>query len=113
MLLVIGVLTFYGRELIARDLTFWSVVLYVVFGAFFVAVLASEGWGPIAEAIAGGEIVEGWWRSGFKYAMYNLAVAPLLLYVTRSFETRGEAMTSGAVAGAIAIIPAFMFHTVF
>lgn len=113
MLLVIGVLTFYGRELIAKVLTFWSLVLYIVFAAFFVAVLGSAGWEPIAEAVAGGEIVGGWLQSGFKYALYNLAVAPLLLYVTRSFETRGEAMTSGAAAGAIAIVPAFMFHTAF
>ena len=112
MLLVIGVLTFYGRELIAKVLTFWSLVLYIAFGTFFVAVLGS-GWEQIADAFAGGEVVAGWWRSGFTYAMYNLAVAPLLLYVTRGFETRAQALTSGVVAGAIAMVPAVMFHISF
>jgi uncharacterized membrane protein YkvI len=112
MLLVIGVLTFYGRELIARVLTFWSFVLYAVFAVFFIAVLSS-GWEPVSGAFAEGEVVQGWWRSGFQYAMYNLAVAPLLLYVARSFETRGETLKSGVVAGAIAIVPAFLFHIAF
>ena len=108
MLAVVGTLTFYGRNVIAKVLTFWSFILYVVFFTFFVSVLTNE-WADIAEEINRGEIVSGWWRSGFKYAMYNLASAPLLLYVARGFEKRAEALRSGVIAGAIAIVPALIF----
>ena len=104
MLVVVGTLTFYGRNVIAKVLTFWSFILYVVFFTFFISVVSSE-WTQIVEEINRAEIISGWWRSGFKYAMYNLASAPLLLYVARGFERRAEALRSGVIAGAIAIVP--------
>ena len=112
MLVVVGTLTFYGRNVIAKVLTFWSFILYVVFFTFFVSVFSSE-WTQIVEEINRAEIISGWWRSGFKYAMYNLASAPLLLYVARGFERRAEALRSGVIAGAIAIVPALIFQIVF
>lgn len=112
MLSVVGTLTFFGRELIAKVLTFWSFFLYAVIFAFFFSVLKTD-LAPIVEAFNRSEVVDGWWRSGFKYALYNLAAAPLLLYVARGFETRAEAMQSGIIAGAIAILPAFIFQIVF
>lgn len=112
MLAVVGVLTFYGREVIARALTYWSFFLYAVFVAFFISVL-NDDWTPIVNALERAELVEGWLRSGFKYGLYNLSTAPLLLYVTRGFETRGEALRSGVTAGAIAMIPALIFQIAF
>jgi uncharacterized membrane protein YkvI len=112
MLAVIGVLTFYGRGVIAKVLTFWSFFLYAVFIAFLISVFRND-WTPIAEAFNRAEIVSGWWRSGLKYALYNLAVAPLLLYVVRGFESRAEALRSGVIAGAIAIVPALVFQIAF
>ena len=100
MLAVVGTLTFYGRNVIAKALTFWSFVLYVVFFAFFISVFSSE-WTQIAAEINRAEIISGWWRSGFKYAMYNLASAPLLLYVARGFERRAEALRSGVIAAGL------------
>lgn len=109
MLAVVGVLTFFGREIIARVLTFWSLFLYAVFIAFFIQVFNND-WTPIADALQRAEIVNGWSWSGFKYALYNLAAAPLLLYTARSFSNRGETLRSGAVAAVIAILPALIFH---
>lgn len=112
LLAVVGLLAFFGRDLIARVLTYWSFFLYAVFLTFFVLVL-SRDWAPISEALGHAEVLEGWWRSGFKYALYNIAAAPLLLYVARVFETRGEAMRSGVIAGAIAMLPAVVFQVAF
>jgi uncharacterized membrane protein YkvI len=112
LLAVVGLLTFFGRELIARVLTFWSFFLYAVFITFFILVF-SRDWAPISEAMGHAEILDGWWRSGFKYALYNIAAAPLLLYVARVFETRAEAMRSGVIAGAIAMLPALVFQVTF
>jgi len=112
LLAVVGLLTFFGRDLIAQVLTYWSFFLYAVFLTFFVLVL-SRDWAPISEALGHAEVLDGWWRSGFKYALYNIAAAPLLLYVARVFETRGEAMRSGVIGGAIAMLPAVVFQVTF
>jgi len=112
MLVVVGVLTFFGRDVIARVLTFWSFFLYAVFFTFFITVF-SNNWAPIGEAVRHAQIIDGWWQSGFRYALYNIAAAPLLLYVARVFETRKEAIGSGVIAGAIAMTPALVFQVAF
>ena len=112
MLGAIGVLTFHGRELIEKALTLWSFFLYAVFIAFFVAVFSDDDV-SLAASFGVAETRDGWLASGFKYALYNLAIAPLLLYVTRGFRTRGQALRSGVVAAAIAIAPAALFHLAF
>lgn len=112
LLLVVGLLTFFGRDLVARVLTFWSFFLYAVFIAFFVLVFNRDG-AAISAALGHAEVLDGWWRSGLKYALYNIAAAPLLLYVARVFETRREAMRSGVIAGAIAMLPALVFQVTF
>lgn len=112
MLGVIGTLAFYGEKLIKWVLTFWSFFLYAVVLAFFVAVFSQDS-APMADLFQEAEIRSGWLWSGIKYAMYNVAVVPLLLYVAREFETRGEAVRSGIVAGAVAMAPALAFQLAF
>lgn len=112
MLAVIGVLTFYGRDVVEKALTFWSAFLYIVFIAFFVMIFRGQG-DAIAMEFSMAEIESGWAVSGFKYAMYNLATVPLLLYVARDFETRRETLTSGVAGAAIALVPAMIFHIAF
>jgi len=112
MLVVVGVLTFFGRDVIAKVLTFWSFFLYAVFFTFFITVFSND-WAPISTAMAQAEVLDGWWQSGFRYALYNIAAAPLLLYVARVFETRKEAVGSGIIAAAIAMLPAVVFQFAF
>lgn len=112
MLLVVGVLTFYGRNLVTAALTFWSFFLYAVFLAFLIMVFGSDRF-SFGDAFDTADIIGGWWRSGLQYAAYNLAVIPLLLYVARDFKTRKEAICSGAAAGTIALVPALMFQLAF
>lgn len=112
MLLIIGALTFFGRDVIAKVLTFWSFFLYAIFLSFFIIVFNQE-WPAIKTAFEHAEVLPGWWQSGFKYALYNMAIAPLLLYVAREFTSRKEALTSGVVAAAIAMFPALIFQVAF
>jgi len=112
MLLVVGVLTFFGRTLITAALTFWSFFLYAVFLVFLVAVFNSDSF-SIGNAFNTTDVVSGWWWSGLQYAAYNLAAIPLLLYVARNFETRNEAIFSGVAASVIALTPAFIFQIAF
>lgn len=112
MLAVIGILTFYGREVIEKALTFWSVFLYAVFIAFFILIFRGEG-DAIRAELASAQAEPGWAVSGFKYALYNLATVPLLLYVARDFETRRETFVSGVIGALIALLPAVVFHIAF
>ncbi|MGB5346261.1 MAG: hypothetical protein WBN23_08855 [Woeseia sp.] len=112
MLIVIAGLTFYGRELIEKVLTFWSLFLYIVFIAFFIMVFRERG-DAIVTQIAAADVGTGWLKSGFKYALYNLASVPLLLYVARDFTTRRQAVASGAIGALLALIPAVIFHFAF
>ncbi|MEQ8207917.1 MAG: hypothetical protein RIA65_17200 [Woeseia sp.] len=112
MLVTVGFLTYFGRDFIAKVLTLWSLFLYIVFIAIFYAVF-STSWSEISAKLAVLEMSAGWWQSGLKYAMYNLAVLPLLLFVARNFKSRKEAVCSGIVASAIAIVPACFFHLAF
>jgi len=112
MLAVIGLLTFHGREVVEKALTYWSLLLYGVFIAFFIVIFRRDG-EVILARIADGEVLAGWAVSGFKYALYNLGTVPLLLYVARDFETRRESMTSACIAAAIALVPAIIFHFAF
>lgn len=112
LLAIIGLLTFFGRDVIAKVLTFWSLFLYAVFVAFFVSVFNNDHI-QISAGLDLTEIADGWSWSGFKYALYNVAAAPLLLYVARGFEKRSEALCSGLIAGIIAIVPAVLFQIAF
>ncbi len=52
----------------------------------------------------------GWAVGGVRYAAYNLAIIPGLLFCVRHIETRREAISAGLLAGPIAIIPGFLFY---
>jgi uncharacterized membrane protein YkvI len=112
MLATVGALVFFGRELITRVLTVWSVVLYALFVAYFGAVLFRSG-GEVWAQLAVGDAAPGWAASGFVYAMYNVAVVPAILFSVRAIETRREAIGAGLAAAAICIAPALLFHVSF
>lgn len=115
MLLVfglIGVLEFFGREMVMRVLTFWSIVLYGVFAIFLVKIIGAIG-DDISMAFSTGSIESGWSISGFQYAMYNMTAAPIILYVARDFESKKQSIGAGIIGAVIAILPAIMFHVAF
>jgi len=109
---LVGGLEFMGREVVMRVLTFWSVVLYVVFATFLFLVFDAIG-DQMLEVFQSGEAQTGWAESGFKYAMYNMTGAPIILYVAREFTSRKHSIGAGVIAALIGIIPAIMFHLAF
>ena len=109
---IIGVLEFFGREAVMRVLTFWSLVLYAVFITFLVKVYGAIP-EDIASAFESASYGEGWAKSGFLYAMYNMTAAPIILYVARDFETSRQSICSGIIGAVIAILPAIIFHVAF
>lgn len=109
MLAAIGFLTFKGSRLIERFLSGWSIVLYLVYIAFFVVALLKFGPGiqqNLSEAVA----LPKWALGGFKYALYNMGVIPAVFFCLPHIETRKEAALAGLIGGLIGIFPGFLFY---
>lgn len=109
MLAAVGFLTFKGSGLIENVLSFWSVVLYLIYAVFFAAALFKFG-PAIKQNLTSGILYSGWIVGGLKYAFYNLATVAAVFFCLDHIETRKEAITSGLLAGVIGIIPALLFY---
>jgi uncharacterized membrane protein YkvI len=97
-----------GTTVIEKVMSFWSYVLYAVYLVFMILSFVKFG-GSIAHQFGTvKEINPGWALGGARYAFYNLGVIPLILFTTVDAKSRGEAIGSGLLAGAIGIIPAVM-----
>ncbi|MDR0720959.1 MAG: hypothetical protein LBF78_15120 [Treponema sp.] len=108
MILGVGYLVIAGTKTLIKVLSFWSYVLYAVYIVFMVLCVAKFGDKIAAQLGSLGEIKPGWIIGGGKYAFYNLACIPFLLYTVSDLESRSEAIWSGIIAAAIGIIPAIM-----
>ncbi|MDR0552329.1 MAG: hypothetical protein LBG72_10045 [Spirochaetaceae bacterium] len=97
-----------GTEMLKNVMSFWSYVLYAVYILFMVLVFVHFG-GAISEQLTViKEIKPGWLVGGASYAFYNLACVVFFLFVAKDFESRGEALASGLIAGVIGIVPGIM-----
>lgn len=109
MLAAIGFLTFKGGGLIEKFLSIWSIVLYLVYGAFFV--VACLKFGPeIQKNFSSAIALPRWALGGFKYALYNMGVIPAVLFCINHIETRKEALSAGLIGSLIGIFPGFLFY---
>lgn len=109
IMIAVGALVFYGTDLIERFLAGWSFLLYAVYLALVVWALIRFG-GEIRAGFAASSLGGPWVQGGVRYAAYNLAVIPAVLFTMRHIETRAEALWAGLLAGLIAIVPAFLFY---
>ncbi|MEQ8859482.1 MAG: hypothetical protein RIC56_12615 [Pseudomonadales bacterium] len=111
LLVAVVVLNFFGRDWVTRVLAGWSVFLYLVFGAYFVSVLASSG--PMRDGTFAWHLESAWAVSALQYALYNVAGIPVILYAARAIENGRQAVAAGVAGGLITMIPALMFHLSF
>ena len=109
VLVLVIALVYFGREAVEKVLTLWSIGMYVVFVAYFIQVM-DHGDVDVLQAVKNGAVEVGWLQGGVLYAMYNLAIAPVLLFSTRAISSRSEAITAGLVTGLAVMIPAVLFH---
>lgn len=112
MLILVGALAFFGRDVIANVLAVWTGVLYVLFIAYFVAAVSASGSASLAE-LGRLEAGSGWAVKGLQYALYNLFIVPVVLYSTRAIRSRREALLAATAAALICIVPAALFHFTF
>jgi len=109
MMAAIGFLVFRGSDAIEKFLTGWSVLLYIAYSILFVWSMSRFG-GAILSSFTSNPVMSGWVIGGIKYAAYNLAVIPAVLFSIRHHETRRESVSAGLLAGPIAMIPALLFY---
>ena len=109
MLAAVGFLTFKGSSLIESFLSSWSLLLYLIYGAFLIVALIKFG-SAIQTQFAEGIIQPGWAVGGFKYALYNLGIIPAVLFCLKHIKTRKEAVTAGLLGGVIGILPGLLFY---
>ena len=112
MLISVTVILFYGRELVTRLLTYWSLFLYVVFIGYLVLVFTNLS-DEIAKGFAESSNESGWAIRGLQYTGYNMTAIPIILYCAMAIQTRRQAITAGIVGSLIAMIPALMLHVSF
>lgn len=105
----VGWLVFAGSRVIERALAAWSLVLYATYVVFFVWSLRRSG-GVWSAGPGSGAGTGGWFVSGLRYAAYNLAAIPAVLFVIRHATSRRDALTAGILAGPIGIVPGFLFY---
>jgi len=106
----VGFLTFRGTSVIEWFMSRWSFVLYAAYIVFFTWAFVRFGGDIVANLSGFGEGSSGWVWAGVRYAAYNFAVIPPILFVVRHADTTRDATVAGLIAGPIAIIPALLFY---
>jgi uncharacterized membrane protein YkvI len=109
MLAAVGFLTFKGSGLIEKSFSVWSILIYVVYLSFLVVSVVRFG-ADIRVTLESAETLPGWALGGFKYGLYNMCVIPAILFCVRHIETRRQAVSAGAIAAVIGLLPAVLFY---
>lgn len=108
IMVAVGGLVFAGTSLIEGVMAGWSVVLYGTYFVLFAWCLVRFG-DQTAQAFGTPVDSSGWGSAGVRYAAYNVALIPPLLFTVRHLKSRGETLLAGALAGPIAMIPGLLF----
>ena len=109
MMLVVGFLVFRGSATIEGFLSFWSLILYVTYGAAFLWCFSKFG-KEMVEAFEASTLNLGSLKGGLEYAAYNIGLAPSVLFAVRHIKERREAVVAGLLTGPIGIFPAVLFY---
>lgn len=108
IMVAVGALVFAGTDLIEGVMAGWSVVLYGTYFVLFAWCFAAFGEATV-EAFETPVKGLGWGAAGIRYAAYNVALIPPLLFTVRRLKSRRETLLAGALAGPIAMIPGLLF----
>lgn len=109
LMVLTGVLTFYGSETIQRVLASWSALLYAVYITLFVLAYATFA-DRINDAYVSASVGGNWLSDGVRYAGYNLASFVAVLFCVKRLTRRRETIGAGFIAGAITVIPGLLFY---
>ncbi len=109
LMVLIGVLVFWGTKLIEKVLAGWSFVLYITYGVFVLFYLLEHG-GNLGAALSADTLDGAWVIGSVKYIGYSMSVVPIILFCVQHMQSRRDAIVSGLLSGPIAMLPAFLFY---
>jgi uncharacterized membrane protein YkvI len=104
---IVFVATF-GNTSVERLFKYVSFFLYGVYALFVILSLTTFG-DPVVANFALDVPTDGWITGGLTYAGYNVVGAVAILPVLRHLTSNRDAVVAGALAGPLAMIPAFLF----
>lgn len=104
----VGGVVFFGNATVEKILAALGLALYGVYVVFFFWCLFAFG-DRIAAQLSAGGLNSSWLGSGLRYAGYNMAVMPAVLFCVRSMQSRREAVVSGWLCGPLAMLPGLLF----
>jgi len=104
----VGALVFAGTRMIEGVMAGWSVVLYGAYLVLFFWCMGRFG-SQTLEAFGTPLEGHGWGGAGVRYAAYNVALIPPLLFSIKHLKSRSETVIAGALTGPIAMIPGLLF----
>lgn len=108
MIAATGALLPCGNAAIEKFLVASVSYLYLVYLVFVVWCVLAFG-DRIEANFAGTPVESGWFKAGVRYAGYNVAIIPAVLFCVRHFGRRREALAAGALAGPLAMLPGVVF----
>lgn len=108
--LMLGIALFvaFGNHSVEQLFKWVSFFLYGVYALFVVLALSAFG-DRITANFALDVPTDGWVLAGITYAGYNIVGAVVILPVLRHLTSNRDAVIAGALAGPLAMIPAFLF----
>jgi len=113
IMIAVGAIVLGGSDILERIMAGWSIVLYAAYIVLFLWCFRRFGdqiigafQGPVEPAAGSG----GWGVAGIRYAAYNIALIPPLLFPIRHLRSGKETLSAGLLAGPIAMIPGLLFY---
>lgn len=116
VIIIVGILNFYGSWLIERFETYGTIALYIGY-LIFGAIVIGATWGNAKEVFATGNTsfvgptsVGAVLWTGVVYVGYNLAVYPAALFTLERQTSRKETVWAGIISGILMTIPWFLTY---
>ena len=109
IMVAVGALVLGGSQIIERVMAGWSLVLYAAYLVLFFWCFQRFG-EQILAALKTPAPTGEWGIAGVRYAAYNIALIPALLFPVRHLKSQKETMWAGILAGPIAMVPGLLFY---
>ena len=110
LMATIGVLVFYGSNIIEGFLSSWSIILYIAYATLIIWSLYTFGDAISTNIMTNDQpsIEFSALQGGWSYAGYNVVVFIAVLFVVRHFKSRSDSVWAGLLCGPLTMIPGFL-----
>jgi uncharacterized membrane protein YkvI len=103
--------TYFGRPIVKLALTVWTVLLMGFLVLLIISTVSiNDIWLPSNNGTVDWL---GATLSGMRFAIYNSALIPVLMYAASEIESTTQAVKSGVIAGLFGVLPALLLHVGF